>query len=473
MTRHLMTYGKTLAGGSIAFVLGAACFTTDYNINPERFCQKRPNDVNCVRSAPVLAPCDPSTAPDAATGVFVSLKGDDANDGSRERPYATIEKAAAAGKPNVYVMQGIYAVEKTIELAAAVVIDGGWTTEWKRRCEAPQDTTLQGKTAAVSPVIRFARGGALTYLAVKTVDQAPGSLNDQPATSLVALHVVSADPINASNVLIEAGKASDAATAAAPGAVSGTIACNSLTDCLPQSRQAGTKGEAGMPGNTSTGVITLQGYVPSTGQDGTSGQPGSNGGTGLSGTIDPNCVKCPGTTQDTCSGTVTITDTMSANGKCGCGGKGGTGGRGGRGGGASIALLITDPGAVIYLSNTQLRTSQGGKGTAGTSGSQGAEGAPGEPGEAQCSVRQGGQPASCQWSAPTNKCVLSPSKQLGSESGGPGGPGGPGAGGPSYAIAAVKGASLQLDPSVTLTPGQGGLSGDGVTRAESAPQKSF
>src|SRR5689334_19064962 len=65
----------------------------------------------------VPADCDPNADPkDApkcvvnAFGVFVDANGDDANEGTKEKPVKTITAALGklAGKPRVYVCEGTY-----------------------------------------------------------------------------------------------------------------------------------------------------------------------------------------------------------------------------------------------------------------------------------------------------------------------------------------------------------------------------
>jgi hypothetical protein len=90
--------------------------------------------------------------------------------------------------------------------------------------------------------------------------------------------------------------------------------------------------------------------------------------------------------------------------------------------------------------------------------------------------------SACGWDAEGNVCNVVPFSSRTNTPGAPGGPGGtggpggnggPGAGGPSYALVAPTGATIQIDATSTLTTGQGGLGGDGVTIAEAAPQKTY
>lgn len=89
---------------------------------------------------PIEGGCDPSRLPaqspcvlHESVGVFVSAAGNDANDGSRARPYGTLKKgieAAKAAGRRVYVCAGTYR-EATITLLEGVAVFGNLT------CQAP------------------------------------------------------------------------------------------------------------------------------------------------------------------------------------------------------------------------------------------------------------------------------------------------------------------------------------------------
>src|ERR1019366_732978 len=109
--------------------------------------------------------CNPLTAPDTTTGVFVSgLIGSDASgDGSMANPYKIVGKgiaaAGGASMANVYVAPGTYAESLTFPVASTgVVIEGGWTLPaagaWGTDCAGSpeQRTTIQGGAIAVQAI---------------------------------------------------------------------------------------------------------------------------------------------------------------------------------------------------------------------------------------------------------------------------------------------------------------------------------
>ncbi|HEU4533843.1 MAG TPA: hypothetical protein VFS00_06980 [Polyangiaceae bacterium] len=127
-----------------------------------------------------------------------------------------------------------------------------------------------------------------------------------------------------------------------------------------------------------------------------------------------------------------------------------------------------------------LTTGKGGLGSGGSLGGQSTKGLAGEAGLPACRALAGG--SACFWDGEGNLCTIVPFSSRTNTpgvpggpggNGGNGGPGGPGAGGPSYALVAPTGATVQIDATSTLAPGQGGLGGDGVTTAEALAQKRY
>ncbi len=437
--------------------------------------------------------CKTSEQPDDTKGVFVDAAvrpGEGA--GTRAEPYGSLTSAvsALAGRAgaSIYLRQSEtpYLVAATLALPAlteGLVLDGGWGEGWQRDCsaEAATKTLVRGETAAASPVLS-AEGGTLTLhrLTVQTVDQAPEPMGkEQSGASLTALRVGGDTALLIEAAVLQAGSASGGTAPIATQPVTGVRACNGLTDC-----QSGTSVTTpGATGGTNVVQLTSGGFTPGDGQEGQPGGDGQNGTQGGEGVEDPLCKACDGNSQATCEApnNLPIADVDSADGRCGCGGKGGAPGRGGKGGGASVALWVGSASVRATISGSQVVTGNGGSGTIGGGAVNGTNGLTGSPGETLCSKLTTG--SACKWSDDGNVCVPTPSNSASNDvigpaggnggNGGPGGPGGPGAGGPSYAIVKPAAANVAVDATSTLTTGQGGLSGDGAARAESAPQKTY
>lgn len=195
----------------------------------------------------------------------------------------------------------------------------------------------------------------------------------------------------------------------------------------------GGKGETGPIGSAggagaSFGSVVGSGYQPANGGGGGNGSSGGGGGGGGGGN---NTVLFP----VACGG---------GGGGGGEGGIGGPGGGGGTGGGASIAILLVGT-STVTVSDSEMRTTEGGAGGIGGVGGSGQRGGAGGSGgsgdgDDRSSGGSGGEGGR----------------------GGVGGPGGGGGGGPSIGI--VVGPSVTLDAtsgnSYDLGPaGPGGISG--------------
>lgn len=100
--------------------------------------------------------CDDADATaDEADGFFVDTAGgDDGDDGTKDAPFATIQKgideaAADADKPNVYIAEGTYTEDVTVPGDGVVRLFGGYDpATWTRDVKAPTvlepDTLTQG-----------------------------------------------------------------------------------------------------------------------------------------------------------------------------------------------------------------------------------------------------------------------------------------------------------------------------------------
>ncbi len=109
--------------------------------------------------------CDEAdTLADDADGFFVDgAGGDDGNDGTKDDPFATIQKgideaAADESKPNVYIAEGTYTEDALVPLDGTANLYGGYDPDsWTRDVKAP--TVLEADTDS-SP-LRVDQGGAV------------------------------------------------------------------------------------------------------------------------------------------------------------------------------------------------------------------------------------------------------------------------------------------------------------------------
>jgi hypothetical protein len=404
-------------------------------------------------------------------GVFVSPTGDDANPGTKAKPFKTLGKAVAAGRSRVAVCEGTYA--ESLELKTNVEIYSGVSCDFaKAGAKARLAGTLpeyvvkvEGVTVLLSSVEVAAAPGTATSLNSVGVWATAGS-----NLRIVGSGVTSADGFNggegapgstgtyAGGVM---GAGNDA-TAANPGALKAcmcTSGGNSAGggggavgtagqgggDSIPENPPGlspphtgagglgasicATPGGVGLPGAdranatdaakaTTLGKLDATGWVSTSGANAASGLPGQGGGGG--GSREAN----------------------SFGGGGACGGCGGTGGKGGTGGGASIAIL--SQGATVKLESTTLALGRGGAGGNGGAGGPGATGGSGGggarvmPAALGCPGGDGGK-------------------------GGAGGAGAGGAGGIAYGIVYTGTKPVRVSTTVTGgSGGKGGTNGAGV-----------
>jgi hypothetical protein len=345
---------------------------------------------------------------DEAAGLFVEPTGDDGfTCGTRLSPCKTvkqgIDRAKATGKSVVYIAPGKYV--ETINLAAGIALEGGWSVDshrWSPICtlqastgvliQAPPtaDTTIVAADLNGSTELRKLSVASKDPTAVATGESLYGIVARGSTTSL-ALHGVVV-------TLAPAGPGRNGDAGGSPPN-STQMGCDAGAGAMGATGQVG-KGSDG-------GAFASSGFVPGVGASGSPGSSGDNGARGGSGECQ-NCyntcgVDCPAMAATACGQT----------GLSGCGGPGGKGGDPGGGGGSSIALFAWD--AQVTVTDSVLAAGSGGSGGAGGPGAPGGAGAMGAIGATTGCVTGCGVSSTCH-------VVLS--RQL--EGGAPGGSGGVG-----------------------------------------------
>lgn len=429
--------------------------------------------------------CDPSLTPseaacviDEAHGVFVAPDGnDEAGDGSRAHPYATIARAVTAALSHgkrVYACAngGPYAESVSIVSASALQMFGGfscsdWTydTNAKSEIASPSpialridevtslriedfhfqaaDAVLAGdssigafitnSTQVVLQRTLLAAGygmsgsnGTLTAFAYASAESLDGNdeTADEPGTGGEA-------KVCACQTLTSTGGAGGPPDASGlPGEMGlpdyGAGAGGTPPECSTGRGSNGAPAPPGppSPGANRLGVVTSAGWEPAAGSDGATGKPGQGGGGGAS------LARSPADPRG---------EPLFHGGGGGCGGCGGNGGKKGTGGGASIAMLVID--SSVDLDSSSLSAGNGGNGGSGHEGQlgQGEDGT--RTGSGGTSIRR-----SCAGGA--------------GGAGAKGGAGGGGAGGISVGIL-WSGATTPLVLATSITVGDAGSGGLG------------
>ena len=426
------------------------------------------------------AECIPSEATDAVganCGVFVSSSlGDDAgNDGSRDKPFATVKKALEkADAKRIYVcaeqtpLAEDVLVERAVELYGGLDCGNGWV----------YDAQKPTRIATAAGLVPMRIQGVAGEVEVEDFDLAAADAVDAGGSS-VGMFVESASDVTLRRVNITAGtgKAGTDAVlvpfAYAPqtalngnpatpgmGGLEKTCVCGrgaaapSIGGKGGDDVMDGQDGEMGLPnhGGGAGGTVGMD-CVPGLGKAGS--PPAANGAAGpgaaASGSIDPALGWVPeagapgvhGAPGQGGGGGASDDDGTGAGGGGGCGGCGGAGGPGGGGGGASIALLVR-------ASNV---TAQGGTWTAQAAGA-GGSGIAGQQG--QTDVGDGGdsQSGGCDGGS--------------GATGAAGGPGGGGAGGVSAAVVSqgtapvIDGTELVFEADVAAAGAGGTVSNAGA-----------
>lgn len=371
--------------------------------------------------------CDPGKAPhdqpcviDEAYGVFVAPVSnggsDTAGEGSRAKPYATIEHAlqSLGGKARVYVCDGKYA--ERVTLSSAVSLYGGLLCP--NDDAGPAWSYVGGQAQIIGPQneIALTVSGVTSAVSIEDMSfSAPNASGQDPRgdgfSSIAAL--VNASTLALRRCALTAGRGDNGHDGAlgtnysgmtAPqggandggvGGPGGTINCNDGT-----SAAGGNGGSAtatiGTDGGNGRAIPTPQTY-PAMRLDGLGGAggfactPGDRGASGAAGaagaaaraygalttsgwtpsSADNGHAGFPGLGGGGGGGVAGATPLGGAGG--GAGGCGGAGGTGGRGGGASIALACI--GSAVALEACTLTASNGGNGGNGGDGQPGQGGA--------------------------------------------------------------------------------------------------
>lgn len=415
---------------------------------------------------------DKPTAPECVTNdkaFFVSKAADPAvADGTIEKPYASITTALSkvtGEKKRVYVCEGTYEEQVTIETIPATLIGG-----------IACDFRTPGAKAKIAPKSGIAFGIAAVGGA-SVIDVVIEAVSDPnaPGSSAVGMFITSSTEILLRGVEITAGagqpgtdgsKGTDAPNhpgQLAPtgmtgsGAGAATIA-NSCTVCADGTFSKAGNGAGRTPAQNATsgdaspkalGQVLNGGGSGDTCGDGKPGAHGTAGVKAAGGTV-PGTLAAKSWTDRTTSaaggksggpgqgggGGGALSMSGGGGGTGACGGCGGTGGGAGSDGGSSIGILAYQSTKVV-LEKSTITTAAGGKGGNGGDGQKGEEAAAGGGfggGGGACNGGAGGQGAG-------------------------GGGGGGGVGGYSAAIAYL-GEAPQTTQSI-LTSGAAGPSGTG------------
>lgn len=433
--------------------------------------------------------CDPTKSPavevcviDEAYGVFVAPNGsDETGVGSREEPFATLERGIAeaiASDRRLYACadRGAYAESLHLDAAASgIEMFGGFScVDWSYDVARK---SVVGSTAATALHVSGLEG-------LHAEDfEFEGGAGTTPGESSIAVWLDRSIGVELVRSVIRAGKGADGADGvlspfeyplasnlrgnSATGGDEGLAAGEKRCECQTAARYTvgggggwpeNLSGTAGLPdhgggepgptggsacvkkegedtvigvgsnggdapaapwgaGALTAGLVDSTGWQPGNGESGATGGPGQGGGGGAS------------------LGVVPVRGIVSRGGGGGCGGCGGNGGAGGRGGGASIALLVVD--SEVTLSESVLVAGGAGAGGAGSAGQEGQLGGSAGAGVDGCRGGRGG-------------------------TGGRGGAGGGGAGGISAGAVWIGTASPIFDASYVLKgdPGAAGIGGE-------------
>ncbi len=392
--------------------------------------------------------------------------GDDANDGSKAKPFKRITTALAkvgsTGKRRIYICgSGTYA--EHLKMTTAANLHGGFAcSTWAA------DAAAKPKVAPTDPGYALHIDNVSAAVTVSDLELAAAdaaSLKD--GTSSIAVFANKANvtflraALRASNGAEgapgEAGKQGEVTSQGGLDGNTGNGATGGgLKQCTCSSSATVTKGGAGgtqTPGNS--GEPNYGGMPPNNGAGGAFGggscsgdSLGKNGAdapaakdatppTGL-GVLGPDGWQSSKGADATENGKPGqggggggAFDATSGGGGGGCGGCGGFAGKGSSGGGASIALVAND--SVVTLTASVLEAKSAGAG--GTAGAGGAGVAGGKPGTGLCLGGKGGRGAD-------------------------GGAGAGGAGGVAGGIL-YKGTEPTVDGETTIVPGKEGAGGKG------------
>lgn len=391
-------------------------------------------------------------------------------------PVATISRAlsvAATSRRNIIALgPGTYFESVTLGTGSSgQTLSGGYQLDWSPDCSpiARDRTVIEGGGVALSVNGLSGPEATVMHLTLRS-----GSSNMKAGSTYGVM--ASAGNVALDDVVVESAAAEPGFSPAAPMPTLGTQACTGVSDCGD-----GGAGPRGAGGQASDG-----GWFTPLGWQSSTGRVGSPGGTGRNGTPPPaapsqsSCVgSCTGSSPCDMGnlfcgaiGPITVT---AGRGTCGCAGVGGAGGAGGIGGGASVAIFAVG-GSAVRVSRSLIRSGTGGNGGAGADGGAGALGSPGSRGlGTQCHSFIGASSSCGRNACPDNCEAISPIVSIpgGADGGaggqgGQGGPGGGGSGGASVGVVSL-GSSVMIDGATVITPGAGGLGGDGAQPGFSGP----
>ena len=405
---------------------------------------------------------------DLSKAIFVSLAGNDLNDGlTRSSPKRTIQagiNAASSNRPQVYVAEGLY--DEAITLRSGISVYGGFNASTWSRAGVFTTTIRNGAVNAGRVVV--VTGANITQASTLAYVSITGQSSAVAGTSVYGVYCSNCAALTLSRLTVTAGGgapgvAGSGGSVGASGGPGGTGGAGSCDDSsgggsgsAGQNNSCGRNGGSGGTG----GYSSSSGTVGGTGTGGTSGGyaggscyacagsctsgSGGPGGTGATGSAGSNGSGGSGGTVSggyfvTASGgdgangangngggggggaggqeiCITYSGRGNGGGGGGAGGCGGTLGSGGGGGGSSFAVFLVNS-TGITLTNLTLTSNNGGNGGAGGSGGSGGGGGGGGSGGITCTgqVGAGGSGGS-------------------GGAGGRGGHGGGGAGGLSYAL---------------------------------------
>lgn len=421
-----------------------------------------------------------------AVGVFVDATGGlDTNDGSRAKPFQTIQKAITANagmKPRIYVCAGAYTDNVSMDQAHAASIYGGfacgsWTYAMSNavtnkpatgyaleldtvagavtladvELDAPDGTAASVNSIAVfahdSPSVTMKRVKLVAGAGYQGADQGAGTTGALKSSNAVT-HPNTQDgndgtvtvggaqiTCTCTNNLtsvggkggdMNAGGANGSTAQATPMPAGATGAGGSYNDCAQitvPGVQIGGRTGSNAPDSPAAPAITTLGTLTSAGWSSAPGQSGADGQAGQGGGGGGGA--------------------GGGGGSGGCGGCGGGKGLGGGGGGASAALVALNA-PVTLVSSTLVGGAAGRGGNGGLGGApQPAFGNAGNKGGAACNGGNGGL-------------------------GGAGGAGGGGAGGIGAALI-YKGTKPSYGGDSMLKPGTKGNAGNGGAVTNDGP----
>jgi hypothetical protein len=394
-------------------------------------------------------------------GVFVSPTGDDANPGTKAKPFKSLAKALGAGKPRIVACEGEYV--GSLDVTTGVSLYGGVSCDFAKAGGRAKITASKAeygiKIAKVSAAVLFSDVEVLGIAGVAPSESSIGVfVSESTNVQFVRAKIEAADGADAppkkdgaftlAASAPKGGNADDKATGS-PADDTGGVAGTTGTCPGGGSSSGGKGGDNGLQGDDgsprppggSKGAIAACGSG-GTGLDGTNGSPGTDrpgaakgavldatsflGSRGLDGT--------PGTPGGGGGGGF---GSAGAGGGGGAGGCGGQGGFGGGAGGSSVALVSFA--SVVTLQSAELVAKAAKPGGAGGGGQVGqAAGIRGTGSGAACNGGNGAK-------------------------GGDGGGGGGGAGGIAAGIAWAGGSEPKRDAQTKIArpAGSGPAGGEG------------